>query len=224
VSPEVFVPDSTPLDDIDAAFRATPFTPPRVYFTLKGDSLSHEFLPGVDSGATIFYDPDFQQGGNEQVYAPPSFLGLVSLDEIDALVVFDDNLNGNFDGSDAVFFSLTPDSPTLQQLGLSPGDVLVATPGSLSRFATAGLFGLHPADNVDAMDFVPLVNGSAEDTINSMVDCPADFNDDGDIDTRDVMAFLNAWMHQDPRADFNGDGRFDTLDILAYLNQWNAGC
>jgi len=223
-SPEVFVPVGTALDDIDAAFRATPYSPPRVYFTLAGASLSHDFLPGPDSGATVFFDPDFQQGGDEQVYAPPSFLGLAPPDEIDGLFVFDDNLNGQYDGTDSIFFSLTPDSPTLQALGLSPGDVLVATQGALLRFANAGLFGMLATDNMDAMDMVPLVNGSAEDTINSMVDCPADFTGDGDIDTRDIMAFLNAWAARDPRADFNGDGRINTLDVLAFLNQWNTGC
>lgn len=59
---------------------------------------------------------------------------------------------------------------------------------------------------------------------NPEASCPADFNGDGDLNTLDVLAFLNAWNADDPRADFNGDGEINTLDVLAFLNAWNAGC
>ncbi|MCC7387450.1 MAG: hypothetical protein IT431_01650 [Phycisphaerales bacterium] len=55
-------------------------------------------------------------------------------------------------------------------------------------------------------------------------ECPADFNGDGAVDTRDVLAFLNAWGAGDPRGDFNGDGSVNTIDVLAFLNAWSAGC
>ena len=54
--------------------------------------------------------------------------------------------------------------------------------------------------------------------------CAADFNGDGVVDTRDVIAFLNAWAAGDPRADFDGNGVIDTRDVIAYLNGWVAGC
>jgi hypothetical protein len=54
--------------------------------------------------------------------------------------------------------------------------------------------------------------------------CPADFNGDGDVNTEDVIAFLNAWNHGDPRTDSNGDGHIDSQDVIAFLNGWNAGC
>ncbi|HZW08743.1 MAG TPA: GC-type dockerin domain-anchored protein [Phycisphaerales bacterium] len=54
--------------------------------------------------------------------------------------------------------------------------------------------------------------------------CAADFNGDGDTNTLDVLAFLNAWNANDPNADVNGDGEINTLDVLAFLNLWNAGC
>jgi hypothetical protein len=44
------------------------------------------------------------------------------------------------------------------------------------------------------------------------------------VDTRDVLAFLNAWTAQDPGADVNGDGVVDTRDVIAFLNPWTAGC
>jgi len=62
--------------------------------------------------------------------------------------------------------------------------------------------------------------------------CPADFNNDNTTDTRDVIAFLNAWATQrgtdcsnnDCSADVTGDGLVDSRDFIAFLNAWNAGC
>lgn len=54
--------------------------------------------------------------------------------------------------------------------------------------------------------------------------CPADANQDGDVNTLDVLTFLNQWSGVDPFADINGDGSVNTQDVLAFLNLWNAGC
>jgi len=54
--------------------------------------------------------------------------------------------------------------------------------------------------------------------------CIADFNDDGRVDTRDVLAFLNGWAEGDGSADVNGDGLLDTLDVLLFLDSWAGGC
>jgi hypothetical protein len=54
--------------------------------------------------------------------------------------------------------------------------------------------------------------------------CSADFNGDGSVDTRDVLAFLNAWTQQDPASDCDGNGAIDTRDVLCFLNVWTAGC
>ena len=54
--------------------------------------------------------------------------------------------------------------------------------------------------------------------------CGADFDNDGTVDTRDVLAFLNAWVARASSADFNDDGVTNTQDVLAFLNAWNAGC
>jgi len=53
---------------------------------------------------------------------------------------------------------------------------------------------------------------------------PADFNDVAEINTLDVIAFLNAWSANDMSADFNNDGSINTQDVLAFLNAWAAGC
>jgi len=54
--------------------------------------------------------------------------------------------------------------------------------------------------------------------------CVADFNNDGSVNTQDVLAFLNAWTAGDPSADVNGDGSVNTQDVLFFLNLWNVGC
>jgi hypothetical protein len=55
-------------------------------------------------------------------------------------------------------------------------------------------------------------------------DCVADFNGDGNVNTQDVLAYLNAWVARDPSADVNGDGNVNTQDFIMFLNLWNAGC
>ena len=54
--------------------------------------------------------------------------------------------------------------------------------------------------------------------------CFADFNGDGAVDTRDVLAFLNAWAASDAASDCDGNGVIDTRDVLCFLNLWTAGC
>jgi len=56
------------------------------------------------------------------------------------------------------------------------------------------------------------------------VRCPADHNGDMDVNTLDVLAFLNDWVAGDDAADFNDDGVVNTLDVLAFLNAWTSGC
>lgn len=58
----------------------------------------------------------------------------------------------------------------------------------------------------------------------TLVTCLPDFNDDGRLDSRDFVAFLNAFTIGDPSADFNGDGSIDSQDFIAFLNAFVAGC
>ncbi len=55
-------------------------------------------------------------------------------------------------------------------------------------------------------------------------ECLADFDGNGEVNTLDMLAFLNAWSAGDPSADINGDGDVNTLDVLEFLNLWTAGC
>ncbi len=54
--------------------------------------------------------------------------------------------------------------------------------------------------------------------------CLADWNGDGNVNTQDVLAFLNDWSAGNDIADINGDGVVNTQDVLLFLNAWNAGC
>jgi len=49
-------------------------------------------------------------------------------------------------------------------------------------------------------------------------DCPADFDDDGDVDTADLLFLLGAWGTPDGDVDVDGDT--DTADLLALLAAW----
>jgi hypothetical protein len=54
--------------------------------------------------------------------------------------------------------------------------------------------------------------------------CRVDLNGDGNVNTQDVLLFLNLWSAGDEVADWNGDGTVNTQDVLAFLNSYNAGC
>lgn len=54
--------------------------------------------------------------------------------------------------------------------------------------------------------------------------CPADLNNDGELNFFDVSAFLTAYQSQNPIADFNNDGLFNFFDVSAFLVAFNAGC
>lgn len=56
------------------------------------------------------------------------------------------------------------------------------------------------------------------------VSCPADFNNDGNLDFFDIIGFLGAFAANDPAADFNNDTLFDFFDIIEFLGAFAAGC
>ncbi|MFH1746570.1 MAG: hypothetical protein ABIG44_05930 [Planctomycetota bacterium] len=134
-----------------------------VYFSVTAESPSLYTLPGNDSpsGANIFYNEDPMSGLPTELYAYHFALGLVPPDDIDALIVFDTNMDGMFNYTDQVLFSLTPDSPSLLFIpGASPegaaADVFVVRPGEPPMlFAAALELGLGEYwDNLDALEFL----------------------------------------------------------------------
>ncbi|MDY7108686.1 MAG: DM13 domain-containing protein, partial [Planctomycetota bacterium] len=52
--------------------------------------------------------------------------------------------------------------------------------------------------------------------------CPADLDDDGMVNTADLLALLAAWGSDDADADVNCDGIVDTADLLDLLAAWGA--
>lgn len=54
--------------------------------------------------------------------------------------------------------------------------------------------------------------------------CPADLNNDGNINFIDVSVFINAYSNQQPAADFNHDGEYNFFDITMFLSAYSLGC
>jgi hypothetical protein len=55
-------------------------------------------------------------------------------------------------------------------------------------------------------------------------ECAGDYNGDDIVDTRDILAFLDAWIAGKPSSDLNGDRQNDTRDVIAFLNRWTDPC
>jgi|GEM_PF-3302786 len=121
------------------------------------------------------------------------------------------------------------------QLEVAPGDIRVVSGANLS-YVNIGLSGNHLTEAAisDEGRFLftasftdgthGVFEGSFADFFRNYFPCHADFNDDENVNTLDVLAFLNAWVAEDEAADINGDGDVNTLDVLAFLNLWTAGC
>jgi subtilisin family serine protease len=71
-------------------------------------------------------------------------------------------------------------------------------------------------------DYFDILEGISNDENNDGVpdecQCPTDFDDDGDVDTADLLFLLGAWGT--PAGDVDGDGDTDTSDLLALLGAW----
>ena len=155
-----------------------------VYFTVTSNSPSPGTNLPIGNGATIFYDPDPTGAvGDEVVYASSQDLGLSDDEEIDALLIWDFDNTGTFDGADQVIYSLATGSPPIP-----PGaDVFVHPAGALTTtFADASVFGLDV--DIDALAAVPLAGN----------------------DLTDVLA---AFAVPEPFCDFNGNSLCDVADV-----------
>lgn len=55
--------------------------------------------------------------------------------------------------------------------------------------------------------------------------CPADLNNDGDLNFFDISLFISLFNASDPRADLASPvGAFNFFDVSAYIDLYNAGC
>jgi uncharacterized protein (DUF2141 family) len=57
-----------------------------------------------------------------------------------------------------------------------------------------------------------------------IIECPADINNDGVIDTADLGILLGVFGTPDPAADLNGDGIVDTADLGILLGEFGTPC
>ena len=163
-SPALGIFDAPLGDDVDGwDSRIVGAVPPPIYFSLAAAG------GGATSG-DILYSPTvsgYSGIGALGIYASLADLGLVTEDNVDALVVLDnDGAPGDFTpGIDSILFSLAPGSPTLAAFGLSAADILVNTgsagalgvpvvggPGSPGFVAPASSMGLAFTDNLNALD------------------------------------------------------------------------
>ncbi|HZW10785.1 MAG TPA: zinc-dependent metalloprotease family protein [Phycisphaerales bacterium] len=115
------------------------------------------------------------------------------------------------------FMTITSDGANQGQFSFHQSSLMIDAfhDGFAIRFRAAG------ADSTDDWYVDDIRLG---DEFTPPDDCVADFNDDGNVNTQDVLAFLNAWNAGDASADINGDGTVNTQDVLAFLNLWNVGC
>lgn len=157
---------AVPQDNVNATFGTTVPTSARnvgpdvgpTYFTLA----AQPGAPAAPSGASIFFVADPTNAPPQiERFASPEDLGLLQTDDINAVIVFDDDDNGLFDGSDLIMFTLTRDSTSLANLGdpgaaASAADVFaVDAAGGLHQIATAASLGLDAAtDSIDALDYI----------------------------------------------------------------------
>jgi hypothetical protein len=128
-----------------------------------------------------------------------------------------DNLNRGVNGEpEALYLSGFPQGE--DGLRIRPGSVLVlngiqAYVGTVSGWVHLNsLFGAGETR-------IPYDQGHIQ-----LVLCEPDWNDDGALDSRDFIAYLNDWVAGDPQADINDDGVVDTRDFIQYLNLWTGGC
>ena len=54
--------------------------------------------------------------------------------------------------------------------------------------------------------------------------CPADLDQDGDLDFFDVSAFLVAFSNSDPLADLQPDGNYNFFDVAQFIALYQNGC
>lgn len=229
--PNAHAQDATgavPQDDVDATGEESSAAKRGklggVYFTLTRYSPSLPMLPGgwSPSGANILFNAPLGDPNGPRVtdlYALHSDLGLVQMDDIDALVIFDQNANGIFDGLDQVLFSLTPDSPSLDtiqgasQQGAGADVFSKHFQEPIEVFARAEEFGLGmPPDNVDALGFSFCTDEIACAELHGIRSLPGDTDCDHEVDFGDINPFVLALV----------EGRTSYEAAYPACNWWNA--
>jgi len=194
-----------------------------VYFTVDAATAG---LMGISAADIMAFFPP--PGPGLVMWAPAPILGLIPPDDIDALTV-GDAMPGDFmltPGTDFVFFSLKPGSPSLAALAncgipfpgaSTPGDAwwtMGAGTGPLVNAEMLGLAtirsGVAPADdNLDALAFATAF--APMDTDADGADNVVDFDDDNDqlSDSTEAANGCNPVV-----VDTDGDGLSDYQEVV----------
>ncbi len=122
-----------------------------------------------------------------------------------------------FVNPDADDYRLMPGSPAIDA-----GNAL-SMPTSLAHDLDGQQRRVDDPDTADTGFGAPVVDfGAFEFQIE--VDCPADWNGDGELSVLDLLAYLDAWFTQQADADLSGDEQITVLDLLAFLDLWFDAC
>jgi len=78
--------------------------------------------------------------------------------------------------------------------------------------------------SVDAVNGIQRYLGSMIISALPPVVCPADLNNDGELNFFDVSAFLTEFNSMSAAGDFNNDGEYNFFDVSAFLTAFNTGC
>ncbi|MCB9856539.1 MAG: hypothetical protein H6818_12720 [Phycisphaerales bacterium] len=186
-----------------------PTIPRPVFFSLRRGSPSLFTLPGVPSGANIFFDAAPEQPGGETLFINADQLGLIATpdgagDDISGFTVF---LGGPGRGvtGPVVLFSLSPGSPSLGST-FSPADIFVSTGGgAFSRFAMADQLGLATTDAITG--FTILKSSNVDQLVlDSAIQLriPGDFDGDHQLTSTDCEAFVGCYSGDGTSYDDDG--------------------
>jgi len=88
--------------------------------------------------------------------------------------------------------------------------------GDVTHLRGFALHGMNPTQREYLVDFL----GGCD----VIIDCPGDINGDLMVNVDDVLALIQAWDTPDPDADFDEDGLVDTDDLLFLLSQFGIVC
>ena len=172
---------------------------------LEGDAVADE--PGDVTIATLG-DPRLNNRA-EMLFAATLTGTAVGRDSNHALLALD---------TDGVVYSVAREGQSLDPDGAGPRFIR-----SITADTSAPRAGRDPIDNTGRVGFALSFTDSSFGVFTAPIAyaSPADINTDGIVDTRDFIAFLNAWNAQDSGADFNHDGVIDTRDVILFLSIWS---
>lgn len=142
------------------------------------------------------------------------------------VALMDTNDRDPFIFSDITRFTFTSDIDGLLQEPISHLEVLFTeSSGPLTDNGSGDLVGVREGEQT-IFTFVfpgePSLSGHLR--FDPATPCPADFNQDGAVNSDDFFDFLNAFYANDPGADVNGDGAVNSDDFFDFLNTFFTGC